>query len=102
MSMSYAMLPADRVKDAAEKALLAFDPKEHGFDETHDNEKRIWFNGLIGLCRAVMADPKADHDVEVEATDFTWIMKHYDFTDPRLIIQHEHPSTARVFGKGAA
>ena len=96
--MSYAKLPADRVKDAAEKALVAFDPKEHGFDEARADQRRSWYSGLVGLCRAVLSDPKSDHDVAVGADDFTWIMKHYDFTDPRLVAQHEHASTARALG----
>ena len=97
--MSYAMLPATRVKDAAEKAMTEFEPTAHGLDQLHAERQRSWFDGLVGLCRAVLADPKGDHDIAVEASDFNWIMKHYDFTDPRLIAQHEHSSTARAFGK---
>ena len=92
--MSHAMLPALRVKNAAEKALLEADPTGG-----RDDEKSSLFSGLIGLCKAVMADPKGDHDIAVDAIDFNWIKKHYDFTDPRLITPHEHPSTARTYGK---
>ncbi|RYY06577.1 MAG: hypothetical protein EON55_23020 [Alphaproteobacteria bacterium] len=91
--MSYAILPALRVKNAAEKALSDAAASGDGI------EPKLWFEGLIGLCRAIMADPKADHDIAVDAADFARIMKHYDFTDPRLIMQHEHQSTMRSFGR---
>ena len=58
-----------------------------------------WFDGLIGLCRAVLADPKGDHDVAVEASDFAFIMEHYDFTDPRLMAQHEFAGGMRRVGR---
>jgi hypothetical protein len=97
--MSYAMLPALRVKDAAEKALLEVDSIGNSSNGSRDDEKSSLYMGLVGLCRAVLADPKGDHDIAVDATDFTWIKKHYDFTDPRLITLHEHTSTARASGK---
>ncbi|MGI4796705.1 MAG: hypothetical protein ACRYG8_22140 [Janthinobacterium lividum] len=91
--MSYAILPALRVKNAAEKALSGAAPTGEGADP------KLPFEGLIGLCRAIMADPKTDHDIAVDAADFALIMKHYDFTDPRLIMQHEHQSTMRSSGR---
>lgn len=91
--MSYAILPALRVKNAAEKALSDVGGSGDGPDS------KLLFEGLIGLCRAIMADPKADHDIAVDAADFARIMKHYDFTDPRLIMQHEHSSKTRSFGR---
>lgn len=91
--MSYAILPALRVKNAAEKALSDAAPTGEGADP------KLPFEGLIGLCRAIMADPKTDHDIAVDAADFALIMKHYDFTDPRLIMQHEHQSTMRSSGR---
>lgn len=93
------MLPALRVKDAAEKALLEVDATGNNSNGIRDDEKNSLYIGLIGLCKAVLADPKGDHDIAVDAIDFTWIKKYYDFTDPRLITLHEHTSTARAFGK---
>lgn len=93
------MLPALRVKNAAEKSLLEIDPTGKSASDSRDDQKNALFIGLIGLCKAVLADPKGDHDIAVDATDFIWIKKHYDFTDPRLVTLHEHPSTARSFAK---
>lgn len=88
--MSHALLPADRVKAAAEKALLEFDPKMHGMDEALGERKRSWFNAIIGLCRGVLADRKAHHVIAVEANDFTWLMKQYDFTDPAIAAEEAY------------
>ena len=97
--MSHALLPADRVKDAAEKALLEFDPKMHGLEEPHAGQKREWFNAIIGLCRAVMADRKAHHVVAVEAKDFTWLMRFYDFTDPAVAAEEAYAAKMKHPGK---
>ena len=77
--MTYAMLPADRVRTAAEKALEMFDPAAHGLDDVHAEQRRSWFRGVIGLCCAVMIDAEADHVIAVDPRNFTWIMKHYNF-----------------------
>ena len=89
------MLPADRVRTAAEKALEAFDPAAHGLDDFHADRRRFWFRGLVGICCAVMIDPEADHVIAVDPNDFAWIMKHYDFegaeTDRRVGMESMEP-----------
>ena len=97
--MSYAILPALRVKDAAEKALAEIQSARRNAERSGGTRDQNWFDGLIGLCRAVLADPKGDHDVAVEASDFAFIMEHYDFTDPRLMAQHEFAGGMRRVGR---